>query len=71
MPGYGILCLQGMRRARNRFGSHLCRTPDLLKKLPTVGKDLDQFSLETVQMFYNDARTAGFTLETSRAGSVK
>jgi hypothetical protein len=46
-------------------------TPDVLKKLPAVGEDLDQFSLETVQMFYNDARTAGFTLETSRAGSAK
>jgi transaldolase len=54
------------------IGCHIITvTPDLLKKLPTVGKDLDQFSLETVQMFYNDARTAGFTLETSRAGSVK
>lgn len=54
------------------IGCHIITvTPDLLKKLPTVGKDLDQFSLETVQMFYNDARTAGFTLETSRSGSVK
>jgi len=54
------------------IGCHIITvTADLLKKLPTVGKDLDQFSLETVQMFYNDARTAGFTLETSRAGSAK
>jgi transaldolase len=37
-------------------------THDLLKKLPGVGKDLDQFSLETVQMFYNDASAAGYTL---------
>jgi len=54
------------------IGCHIITvTPDLLKKLPTVGKDLEQFSLETVQMFYNDARTAGFTLETSRAGGVR
>lgn len=37
-------------------------TPDLLKKLDLVGKDLDAFSLETVQMFYRDATAAGFQL---------
>jgi transaldolase len=37
-------------------------TNDLLKKLPIVGRDLDQFSLETVRMFFDDARSAGFTL---------
>ena len=37
-------------------------TPDLLKKLDLIGKDLAQFSLETVQMFYNDAQAAGFKL---------
>jgi transaldolase len=37
-------------------------TPDLLKKLELVGKDLDEFSLETVQMFYRDATMAGFQL---------
>jgi transaldolase len=37
-------------------------TPDLLKKLELVGKDLDAFSLETVQMFYRDATMAGFQL---------
>jgi transaldolase len=35
---------------------------DLLKKLDSVGKDLRQFSLETVRMFRNDAVKAGFTL---------
>ncbi len=35
-------------------------TPDLLKKLPLLGKDLDEFSLETVRMFYDDAQAAGF-----------
>lgn len=37
-------------------------TPDLLKKLELVGKDLGEFSLETVQMFYKDAQAAGFKL---------
>jgi transaldolase len=37
-------------------------TPDLLKKLELVGKDLAEFSLETVQMFYKDATAAGFKL---------
>jgi transaldolase len=37
-------------------------TPDLLKKLELVGKDLGTFSLETVQMFFRDAQAAGFEL---------
>ena len=37
-------------------------TNDVLKKLELVGKDLDEYSLETVKMFYNDARAAGYTL---------
>jgi transaldolase len=37
-------------------------TPDLLKKLELVGKDLGMFSLETVQMFHRDAIAAGFEL---------
>lgn len=37
-------------------------TADILAKVPTIGKDLDQFSLETVKMFYNDAKAAGFKL---------
>jgi transaldolase len=37
-------------------------TPDLLKKLELVGKDLGQYSLETVQMFHRDAQAAGYVL---------
>jgi transaldolase len=37
-------------------------THDVLKKLPTLGKDLDEFSLDTVQMFHSDASSAGYTL---------
>ncbi len=39
-------------------------TPDLLSKLSGVGKNLEQFSLETVQMFYNDAAAAGYSINT-------
>jgi transaldolase len=37
-------------------------THDLLKKLGGLGKDLDQFSLETVQMFHRDAQSSGYQL---------
>ena len=36
--------------------------PDILKKLPLVGKDLSVLSLDTVKMFRDDAVKAGFTL---------
>ncbi len=38
-------------------------THDVLKKTLLVGKDLNQYSLETVKMFYDDAQKAGFTLK--------
>ena len=37
-------------------------TSEILKKLAMVGKPLDELSLDTVKMFYNDAAAAGFTL---------
>jgi transaldolase len=37
-------------------------TFDLLAKLALFGKDLDEYSLDTVKMFFNDAAAAGFTL---------
>jgi transaldolase len=37
-------------------------TPDILKKLPTLGRDLDDFSLDTVRMFRRDAETARYSL---------
>jgi transaldolase len=44
-------------------GCHIITvTNDVLKKLPGVGKDLDLFSLETVKMFYDDGRAAGYRL---------
>jgi transaldolase len=47
----------------DRIGCHIITvTHDLLGKLPLLGKDLDEFSLETVQMFRGDALGAGYTL---------
>ncbi len=37
-------------------------TNDVLKKLDLVGKDLNDYSLDTVKMFYNDAKSAGFSI---------
>ena len=37
-------------------------THDILAKLELVGKDLDEYSLDTVKMFHRDAGAAGFTL---------
>jgi transaldolase len=46
-----------------QVGCHIITvTHELLKKLDCLGKDLLQFSLETVQMFHRDAVAAGFSL---------
>jgi transaldolase len=45
-------------------GCHIITaTNDILKKLDLIGKDLADYSLDTVKMFFNDATQAGFTLE--------
>jgi transaldolase len=47
------------------IGCHIITvTHDILKKLTLVGKSLDDYSLDTVKMFYDDARAAGFSLQT-------
>jgi transaldolase len=47
----------------NQVGCHIITiTHDLLKKLDSLGKKLEQYSLETVRMFHGDASAAGFTL---------
>src|SRR5271155_1223813 len=47
----------------NEVGCHIITiTHDLLRKLDGLGKSLEQFSLETVRMFHDDALAAGFTL---------
>ena len=48
----------------NEIGCHIITaTNDILKKLDLIGKDLADYSLDTVKMFFNDARAAGFSLE--------
>lgn len=45
------------------IGCHIITaTPDILKKLSLVGKDLNEYSLDTVRMFYDDATKSGFRL---------
>jgi transaldolase len=44
-------------------GCHIITaTSDILKKLDLIGKDLDDFSLDTVKMFHADALKSGFVL---------
>jgi transaldolase len=46
-----------------QIGCHVITvTPDILKKMPTLGRDLDEFSLDTVRMFRRDAEAAGYSL---------
>lgn len=47
----------------DEIGCHVITvTNDILKKLSLVGYDLDEYSLDTVKMFYNDAVSANFKL---------
>lgn len=47
----------------NAVGCHIITvTHDVLKKLSLVGKDLREYSLETVRMFFEDAQKAGYSL---------
>src|SRR5262249_36160186 len=47
----------------DEVGCHIITmTHDLLGKLGSIGKGLDEFSLDTVRMFHGDAAAAGYTL---------
>ena len=47
----------------DEIGVHIITvTHDILKKLPLVGRDLLDYSLDTVKMFHGDAAQAGYTL---------
>ena len=47
----------------DEVGCHIITaTPSVLGKLKLLEKDLTEFSLETVQMFYDDAQAAGYTI---------
>lgn len=48
-------------------GCHIITaTPDILAKLALVGKDLVEYSLETVRMFHRDATQSGFQIATTK-----
>jgi transaldolase len=52
----------------NEIGCHIITvTADILKKLSLIGKDLDDYSLETVIMFYEDGVKSGFTLDSTES----
>jgi transaldolase len=57
------------------IGCHVITvTHDLLRKLSGLGRDLDEFSLATVKMFFADGQAAGYSLRTEaarRAASVR
>jgi transaldolase len=45
------------------IGCHvITATSDILKKLDIIGKDLSQYSLETVKMFRDDAVASGYSI---------
>ena len=54
------------------IGCHIITvTNDVLAKLALVGKDLDAYSLETVDMFHRDATAAGFSIGTAQSSAVR
>jgi len=62
--------LLNVQQAR-QIGCHIITaTEDVLKKLPLIGKDLSEYSLETVKMFYDDAKAAGYDIVPSSAVSA-
>jgi transaldolase len=56
----------------DRIGCHIITlTADIVAKLHLLGKDHDHYSLETVQMFFQDAAAAGYALPgPQRAGAA-
>jgi transaldolase len=51
-----------------QVGCHIITaTSDVLGKLKLIGKDLTEFSLDTVKMFRNDAIAAGYSIITETA----
>ena len=55
----------------HEIGCHIITvTHDILGKLGSIGKDLGQFSLETVEMFHRDASAAGYTIDIRSAVDV-
>jgi transaldolase len=51
----------------NEIGCHIVTaTDDILNKLPLLGRDHVDYSLETVKMFYDDASATGFSISSAR-----
>ena len=49
----------------DEIGCHIITiTNDLLQKTKLIGKSLEEYSKETVEMFFNDASEAGYKIET-------
>jgi transaldolase len=47
-----------------QIGCHIITvTNDIMRKLDLLGKNLDDYSLDTVKMFYDDATKAGYALD--------
>ncbi len=45
------------------IGCHIITmTNDLISKIPLLGKDLEEFALDTVKMFARDSEAAGYRL---------
>ncbi len=56
----------------DEIGCHIITvTHDVLGKLSLVGKDLNEYSLETVKMFHRDAVAAGFKIATAVRAALK
>src|SRR5207302_9420998 len=45
-------------------------TDEVLAKLALIGKDLAQYSLETVKMFHRDAQAAGYQFDVKRRAAT-
>lgn len=56
----------------DQIGCHIITvTDDILRKLDFIGKDLSDFSLETVQMLHSDGLKSGYSLEPSTVTAAK
>jgi transaldolase len=55
----------------DEIGCHIITvTNSIIDKLSLLGKDLSEYSLETVKMFYQDATAAGYKIDTEEAVSA-
>ena len=50
-------------QAENSKSHIITIAPDILSKIQFLNKNLDEFSLDTVKDFFNDAQNAGFNLQ--------